>query len=253
MNACEQTTSRLSGYLDEALPADEQAATARHLDACPSCRRAAEAQRTACAVLRQAAPRLRQTFMPPGLETRCRAAAREALTPRPRHSWLARLAPAALAVVMILVTGGVLFAVATERSDTLLAAQLAADHEKCFRFFAPAEGTSVEPRVVEATLRQRFGWNGHVPGSSDADGLQLAGARRCMYADGTIPHVMYRAHGQNMSLFILRGVHRHDADLTVLGHRSRIWSEGDTTFVLVSSTAGGDLVDAAAHVRQDTH
>ncbi len=253
MTECERTTSRLPGYLDGALPADEQDATARHLGACPPCRREADAQRAAAELVRLSSPTLRQVLMPPGLETRCRAAAREALTPRPRRSWLARLAPAALAVVMIAVTGGVLFAVATERSDTLLAAQLAADHEKCFRFFAPAEGTTVEPRAVEATLRQRFGWNGHVPGSSDADGLRLGGARRCVYADGSIPHVMYRAHGQNLSLFILSGVRRHEADLTVFGHRSRIWTEGDTTFVLVSSSAGGDMLDVATHVRQDAH
>ena len=42
-----------------------------------------------------------------------------------------------------------------------------------------------------------------------ASGLQLVGARRCLYADGLIPHVMYRANGQDVSLFVLNGVTRN--------------------------------------------
>ena len=37
-------------------------------------------------------------------------------------------------------------------------------------------------------------------------------ARRCLYADGRIPHLMYEANGQDMSLFILEGDSREPAE-----------------------------------------
>ena len=35
----------------------------------------------------------------------------------------------------------------------------------------------------------------HIPPSSTEDGVQLLGARRCLYGDGIVPHVMYRVNG----------------------------------------------------------
>jgi hypothetical protein len=89
-----------------------------------------------------------------------------------------------------------------------------------------------------------------VPPSSD--GLQLIGARRCLYADGLIPHVMYRANGQDLSLFVLNGMTRNPADLVTFGHRSQIWTKNNTTFVLVSPTDGnGRLVDATRYMMRE--
>ena len=65
-------------------------------------------------------------------------------------------------------------------------------------------------------LADDYGWDVHVPPSSPPDGVQLIGARRCLYADGRIPHVMYRVNGQDVSLFVLEGVTRPDADVTVV-------------------------------------
>ena len=93
-------------------------------------------------------------------------------------------------------------------------------------------------------LSDQYGWDVHVPPSSPADGVQLIGARRCLYADGRVPHVLYRVNGQDVSLYMLEGVNRREAELMTLGHRSRIWSRGATTFVLVSSAGGSDMADA---------
>jgi hypothetical protein len=64
-----------------------------------------------------------------------------------------------------------------------------------------------------------------VPPSSAADGIRLIGARRCLYADGSLPHVMYRVGGHDVSLYVLDGVARPAADLVSLGHRSHIWPQ----------------------------
>ena len=71
-------------------------------------------------------------------------------------------------------------------------------------------------------------------------------ARRCLYGEGRIPHVLYRAGGEDLSLFVIEGVTRRPGDVAAFGHRSRIWTRGDKTFVLVSSESSGPRLDAAA-------
>jgi anti-sigma factor RsiW len=105
---------------------------------------------------------------------------------------------------------------------------------------------------VEQMLSQQYGWKIHVPPSSAADGLQLIGARRCLYADGLIPHVMYRSNGQDLSLFVLNGVTRGPSDLVTFGHRSQVWTRGKTTFVLVSPTEEtARLADATRYMMKE--
>jgi hypothetical protein len=158
-----------------------------------------------------------------------------------------------LTVVVMLFTASALFSLATRRSDGLLAAQLTADHAKCFKLFGPPNGTSVDARDIERMLSDQYGWNLHVPPSSTADDVQLVGARRCLYGDGLMPHVLYRIHGQDASLFVLEGTARKATDRVAWGHHSRIWSHGSRTFVLVSPVADSDMVSAARYVMQEAH
>jgi anti-sigma factor RsiW len=159
--------------------------------------------------------------------------------------------PIAVTTILIVVTAGIVLSVATSRSNVVLAAQLTADHAKCFRLFATATAAAPDARQLEVMLLNRYGWDVHVPPSSTADGVQLIGARRCLYADGRLPHVMYRVNGQDVSLYMLPGVSRNDADVSSLGHRSRIWSRGNTTYVLVSSLAGRGLDNAVRYVMRE--
>jgi hypothetical protein len=160
-----------------------------------------------------------------------------------------RFAP--LTAAMTLIIGFLLISLATHRSDTVLAAQLTADHAKCFRFFAKNTSPDVDARRVEQMLEDDYGWDLHVPPSSSAAGIRLIGARRCLYADGSIPHVMYRAGGHDVSLFVLDGVSRPAADVVSLGHRSRIWMAGRRTYVLVWPVAAGDMTVAARYVQEE--
>lgn len=100
-------------------------------------------------------------------------------------------------------------------------------------------------------LADRHGWDVHVPPSSAAAGVQLIGARRCLYAGGRIPHVMYRVNGQDVSLYMLDGVTRGDAEVLTLGHRSRIWTSGTRTYVLVYPEDAGDMTAAAQYVMRE--
>ena len=271
---CRLTAERLASYVDGLLAPGDLAAVEGHLAACQPCRAAALHERAARTVLRDRAVTLRQEPLPPGLRSRCEALAREharpaaggwatraafalrASAPRAASALRAaapRLLPVSLTAILIVFTSTALISLATQRSDTLLAAQLTADHAKCFKLFGGEGSATADAARLEQMLADRYGWDVHVPPSSAAAGVELVGARRCLYADGRIPHVMYRVNGRNVSLYMLEGVERRDADVTSFGHRSRIWSRGATTYVLVWPVGGGDMTTAARYVMEEAH
>jgi anti-sigma factor RsiW len=251
MSDCRRTADRLTPFVDEALPPDERADVEQHLDACPPCRVTADQEVGGRTVLRERAAQLRSQPLPPGLRSRCAAIARQEAGAAGR-AWYLRLVPAALTAVLVLFTVFAVFMLATQRSNTLLAAQLTTDHDRCFRRLEtpPAE---LNAEAEESRLATSYGWDVHVPPSSAVNGVRLVGARRCLYSHGGIPHLLYEAGGQPLSLYIFEGVSRQPGDLTTLGHRARIWTRGATTFVLVSEASAGDLTQAVSYVRQEAH
>jgi anti-sigma factor RsiW len=173
-----------------------------------------------------------------------------------RPGWLRTLAPVTIVAILLVFTGTALFSLATRRSDALLAAQLTADHVKCFKFFDSPNAPALDAGVAEQQLADSYGFDVRVPPSSPQAGVQLVGARRCLYADGSIPHVMYHVNGEHVSLFMLEGVSRPPAEIVTLGHRSQVWSTGGTTYVLVSSASAGNTAAIAnymKYVMQDAH
>jgi anti-sigma factor (TIGR02949 family) len=251
---CQRICDLLAQYADGTLSDAERAEVQRHLDACPPCQAIAGKECGARQLLRACAERLRTEPVPPGLRSRCQALS---CSPQAGHSWFRPAVKFAIAALLIIFTGSLL-AIVTRQSDALLAAQLTADHMKCFGFFRPDPGTTMDAAQVERMLMERFGFDVHVPPSSDAGGapgagaqanrVELVNARRCLYADGRIPHLMYEANGQDMSLFILEGESREPAELTAFGHHTRIWSRGGNTFVLITPAADNSVAAAAQYV-----
>lgn len=246
MDDCQRTAARLTPYVDGALPAGEQADLERHLDRCPPCRAAALRERGARRVLREQSRALTDTPLPPGLRTRCEALARQHATASAPRFTLRRFAP--ITAVMTVVIGFFLFSLATHQSDAVLAAQLTADHAKCFRFFAHGDSPDDDAHRVEQLLDHEYGWDLHVPPSLPAAGIHLIGARRCLYADGPVPHVMYRVNGHDVSLYVLDGVTRPAADLVAFGHRSHMWTAGRRTYVLVWPVAARNMTAATRYM-----
>jgi anti-sigma factor RsiW len=255
MSECRRIIDSLAAFADDLLQPEERRAIERHLAACPPCRQLADEERSGRSVLRHAASRLLVEPLPPGLQGRCESLVRarhssSAALSDTRPWWRVRLVPVLLAAVVMIFTASAFFSLATRRSDALLAAQLTADHSKCFKLFPPA-GASADAHNIERMLSEQYGWNVHVPASSAEDGIQLVGARRCLYGDGLVPHVMYRVHGQDVSLFVLPKTERKPDDLVTLGHRSQIWSRDGTTFVLVTPADDGGLVGASRYVMRE--
>jgi anti-sigma factor RsiW len=248
MSECRRIIEQLTSYIDGLLEPDRHVEVERHLEGCPSCRTTMAGERGGQTVLRHHASRLREEPLPPGLKSRCESIVRDRAAARV-PGWQRSLVPTVLSVILLVFTASAIFSLATRQSDAVLAAQLTADHSKCFKLFVGDDST-MSAQEAERLLSEQYGWKIHVPASTN--GLQLVGVRRCLYADGLIPHVMYRANGQDLSLFVLNGVTRHAADLVTFGHRSQIWTRGNTTFVLVSpSDENGRLADATRYMMKE--
>jgi anti-sigma factor RsiW len=252
MNDCRVVIERLTAYADGSLDAVQRLWVEQHLAECPPGRYVAALETGGRALLRGRAARLAEGMsLPPGLRSRCEAIAHDlTATPAP-PAWRARLVPLSLAVVLMIFSASAFLSLATHRSDGLLAAQLSRDHAWCFKRFAGANGA--DAGAMERMLNDLYGWRVHVPPSSAAEGIQLIGAKRCYYSGGAVPHILYRVNGQEMSLYVLDGVERPPADLVAAGHRSRVWSRDDKTYVLVSPVSAGEMAVAARYVMQDAH
>jgi anti-sigma factor RsiW len=168
-----------------------------------------------------------------------------------RAGWLPTrwtVGPIALAATLVLVVAGAFLSQATRYSSRLLAAELAADHVKCFAANSIL-GTHDAPAAVESSMLSAFGWQLHLPKQLDASGYELVGARRCLYGEGKVAHLMYRDEGRPVSIFMLPQSVRAEELVEVLGHEAAIWSSGDRTFVLITRGSRDDVQKMATIVK----
>jgi anti-sigma factor RsiW len=254
MSECSSIDPLVTLYVDGELAPANRERVERHLRLCPPCYSRLTAERAVRDLLRERHQALRGACAPPGLRARCAATreggqavdafARAGVLPAARPaSWRGRLTP--LAALLLFVTGGLLYQ-ATESSTRVLAAELAADHLKCFTMNALL-GTHDSSTAVEQSMASAFGWEMRLP--AGIEGLELVGSRRCLYGEGQIAHIMYRHHGRPVSLFMLPRAQRAEQVVSALGQQCAIWSGRDRTFVLVSREARAE-VEQLARVAQ---
>jgi len=254
MNECARTGERLTAYVDGLLGVAERAQVEHHLAACRACRDRAVGERAGRLLLRRRAGALLTEPLPPGLRSRCESIATvRAAVPGPGPWWRPRLVPLLLTGVLLVLTASAVVSLVTRRSNAVMAAQLTADHSRCFRLFAPPEGTTVDAAAIERLFREQYGLDIRVPPSSPEEGIELIGARRCLYGDGLVPHVMYRVRGQDVSLFLLNQSSRREAEIVTAGHRSQVLSGNGRTFVLVAPEAADGMARVARYVMQGAH
>ena len=222
-------------YVDGALPSADREEVERHLRACAPCRARIAAEQAVHGLLRTRTAALCTGRAPEALRARCADAARvaaDAAPARQRPAWPARLAPLAAAAALVLIVGGAFVYQLTSASTRVLAAELAADHVKCALVNA-ALGTGQSAQAVERSLDEKFAWRARLPENPGDAGLELVGARTCLYGEGRIAHIMYRHEGRPVSVFMLPADVRREQVVNTLGHQAAIWSVGDRTFVLV--------------------
>lgn len=240
----------LSAYVDGvAVPADRRDVEA-HLKVCAACRRSVEIQQAMRHALalhgRNAA-----AVAPPGLHTRISARLADERTPLMAPGWRFRLSAFAAAALVVLAVSAVALPVVTGRSTVVLAAQLALDHLKCFTIEPHEHGESVTVADAEAELRREYGWELRVPPTAgDAEG-RLVAVRRCLYGDGRAAHLLYMVGDQPVSLFILPGLQRPAAELSLLGQDEVVWTSGGRTYMLVAGAGLGNRLHEMASSLQN--
>jgi len=283
MPNCHLIDPLVTPFIDGQLPERDRRLVEDHLSACPPCHSRIAAERAVHDLIRARKPTLCADAAPPAVHRRCAALAhgeQPAAAPSDRpfadnpqaairtqsairnqstisHPqsailWRTRLAPYALAASLVVIVGGAFLYQATDRSARVLAAELTADHVKCFAMNS-ALGTHQRPDIVEASMASGFDWRMHLPDNPARAGLELVGSRPCLYAEGKIAHIMYRHQGQPVSLFMLPKTARTTELVKVLGHEAAIWCVGNRTFVLLAREPRAEVERMASFVQASMH
>jgi anti-sigma factor (TIGR02949 family) len=237
---CRDVEARLTPYVDGEAGADARRAMEAHLTACPPCRRHADAERGGRDALREHRETLRQTA-PDALRARCAAH-----VPRSRGSAIRRWVPLSLAASLLLAAAGAIIFSVTNPIEAL-AAGFALDHMKCFRVCDTDH--PIEASVAESTWRKTEGWPIVVPPSEPAEHLELVNVRRCLSTDGLAAHLLYRWHGQPLSLYVLPRPLDGDHIVDRLGHETAVWTEGGRTYAVVTPGHPEDFTNVVHYVR----
>jgi anti-sigma factor RsiW len=275
MPNCQAIDPLVTPFVDGELADSERHLVEDHLRKCPPCHSRVAAERAVHELIRARVTGL-GVSAPQPLRTRCRQLAARAAAEKAANaasvqpgvaassrassfapgtvssSWLGRLTPYALAASLVLVVGGAFLYQATESSALVLATELTADHMKCFAMNS-ALGTRQLPAAVESSMQLSFDWRMHLPEEPQRAGLELVGARPCLYAEGKIAHIMYRHEGRPVSLFMLPNSSRASQLVKVFGHEAAIWCAGNRTFVLLAREPRPEVERMASFVQASLH
>jgi anti-sigma factor RsiW len=254
MPNCYTIDPLVTPFIDGELPDLDRRTVEAHLRVCPACHSRVVAEREARELVRARVPALSRIEAPDALHAKCwelarftpKAADEAARAMTPRIGVPTRFAPYALAASLVLVVGGAFVYQATDQSARVLAAELTADHVKCFAMNR-ALGTREGPAAGESSMASGFDWRMHL--ADPARRRWSWWVAPVSYGEGKIAHIMYRHDGRPVSLFMLPKSARTEELVEVLGHEAAIWCVGNRTFVLVAREPRRDVERMASFVQ----
>jgi anti-sigma factor RsiW len=271
MSDCASIDPLVTPYVDGELSPSDRLRLEAHLATCAPCHSRVAAERAVHHMLEERRAAFTSSCAPATLKAKCTAACRPtvpaspaaatapaaashllAAPPPATRSFASRFAPLAAAAALVVIVGATFVYQATERSSHVLAAELAADHMKCFALNSVLR-TQQSRTAVERSMLDGFDWQMAVPEGDDVDRLELVGARPCLYGEGKIAHIMYRHNGTPVSLFMLPGSSRQQELVNALGHECAIWSAGDRTFALVAREEPENVARVAELLKTSIH
>ena len=257
---CQSIDPFITPYIDGDIAAPDRRLVDEHVRVCPPCHSRVAAERAVRELLVTKRTELAGDRASAGLRERCVALTDPRLAdlaPAPARLWKAwrarpgRFIPVALAAGVLAAAGAASVYQLTGRSARLLAAELTADHVKCFGVNSLV-GVDGDPGTVDGSMTSAFGWHVLPADAAAGAGLALIGARTCLFARGRAAHVMYRHHGRPVSVFMIPNMTRADEIVSVMGHEAAIWSARGRTFVLIArepAAPGDDVVRMTSVVR----
>jgi hypothetical protein len=158
---------------------------------------------------------------------------------------------AVAATVLLGVAGAALYRL-TVGAPQAIAAELAADHAKCFALNTIVR-THQSVGEVQAYLRSGFDWEAELSTHAEDADLHVVGARPCLYERGKVAHVMYRHRGVPVSIFMLPGVQYAPNALRAFGHDAVIWNDTQRTFVLIAKAPPEQVRQVVTFVKASLH
>jgi anti-sigma factor RsiW len=252
MANCREIEAKLAEYVDGQQAEAERAAVESHLQSCPPCRTRAAGERAAHDLICARRETLR-AVAPGHLRQRCAA---QRGVGKPPGALLARAPWVRFSLAASVIFAAALFVLFGWGSSVeTYAAQLSADHLKCFQF-PPQAASPPDVTVLGRTWQESNGWGLKLATASTMEGLTLLGIRKCGSSRGRVAHILYRWHGQPLSVYVLN--HRfdhsataaHDHDVTRLGEHAIVWTEHDRTYAVIADQRLPDLQRVAIYVRR---
>ena len=258
MADCRDLESLFASYVDGESPTHDCATIEAHLRACPVCRDRVSCEREIRDAIAARRDKLRACASPE-LRRRCDAGrptapVAVAMERSPQRALGRRaLVSLSMAATLLLAIAGV-FLYGLQGGGEALAAQLAMDHVKCFEF-SPQPSVLPDARALGREWSAQRGWTVKIPASAPLEDLELLGVRRCISTEGFTAHVMYRWHGQPLSVYVLKSAHpRIGATPRVverLGQEAIMWSKGGRTYAVVTRGRPTDIEQVARYVRTE--
>jgi anti-sigma factor RsiW len=252
MTDCDQIDPLVTPYVDGDITSANAVVVNRHILRCRVCSGRVQAERAVQALMRERRPILVDASVPTALRSRCAALAWSQGSPVV-PPWRRHLKSLAIAAGLVLAAGAAGLYGLTVHSTRVMAAELTADHVKCFRVVNTVLGTHHDASTVEGAMASYFAWQMRLPDHPERADLELVGARPCLYPEGLAAHIMYRHHGHPVSVFMLPQGARGDALIDVMGHRAAIWSAGDRTFVLIADEPRAEVERITAFLHAGLH
>jgi hypothetical protein len=151
--------------------------------------------------------------------------------------------PLALAASLVLVVGGAFLYELTAHSTQVMAAELTADHLKCFRVLNNVLGTRHDAPAVERSMASHFDWQMQLPDHPERAGLELVGAAALRRGTGGPHHTA--TTGTYRSSCCPRA--RAEELIEVMGHEASIWSVGTHPVLTRASLAPRSRDDPFVH------
>lgn len=254
MPSCASIEPLITPFVDEQLPAVDAQAVETHIRLCAICRSRVGAERTISQLLHARRRELCAEHAPSTLRARCLSHHDESRVVPPGSRALLtrwrsrRITPLTMAAGLFLVIAAGAAYRATGGSTPVIAAELTADHVKCFMMNAVL-GTHETSEVVHSEMEAGFGWDAHLPEHPEQANLELVGARPCLYERGKIAHIMYRHHGVPVSIYMLPGTERAGEFRKTFGHEAAIWSDSQRTFVLIARAPRAEVEQMVTFVQ----
>jgi anti-sigma factor RsiW len=252
MAQCRELDPLFAPYVDDAAEPEMRAAVDAHLTVCPPCRDRVAAERAARDLVRARQESLRGCASE-RLKRRCAAQCRPAAGATPiRRPFIRRtIVPLSLAATVVLIVAT--FFLTFSGNVEVLAAQLAADHVKCFKFSPSETAQQLDASALSQEWARTRGWPLTIPASAADHNLVLVDVRRCGSTDGLAAHLMYKWRGAPLSVYVMNNESRRAAHeqqfVQTLGQDAVVWKDQGRTYVIVAQASPTELEPVVRYVR----